>query len=92
MDSLFTGPWCKGDNNKFRMIFDEIMARNDQFFVLADFNAYNKACQEADQRYKDESNWARSAILNIASSGYFTSDRTIEEYNKDIWHLEKLSK
>lgn len=92
MDSLFTGPWCKGDNNKFRMIFDEIMARNDQFFVLADFNAYNKACQEADQRYQDESNWARSAILNIASSGYFTSDRTIEEYNKDIWHLEKLSK
>lgn len=92
MDSLFTGPWCKGDSNKFRMIFDEIMARNDQFFVLADFNAYNKACQEADQRYKDESNWARSAILNIANSGYFTSDRTIEEYNKDIWHLEKLSK
>ena len=92
MDSLFTGPWCKGDNNKFRMIFDEIMARNDQFFVLADFNAYNKACQEADQRYQDESNWARSAILNIANSGYFTSDRTIEEYNKDIWHLEKLSK
>lgn len=92
MDSLFTGPWCKGDNNKFRMIFDEIMARNDQFFVLADFNAYNKACQEADQKYQDESNWARSAILNIASSGYFTSDRTIEEYNKDIWHLEKLSK
>ena len=92
MDSLFTGPWCKGDNNRFRMIFDEIMARNDQFFVLADFNAYNKACQEADQRYQDESNWARSAILNIASSGYFTSDRTIEEYNKDIWHLEKLSK
>lgn len=92
MDSLFTGPWCKGDNNKFRMIFDEIMARNDQFFVLADFNAYNKACQEADQRYQDESNWARSAILNIANSGYFTSDRTIEEYNKDIWHLDKLSK
>lgn len=92
MDSLFTGPWCKGDNNRFRMIFDEIMARNDQFFVLADFNAYNKACQEADQRYQDESNWARSAILNIANSGYFTSDRTIEEYNKDIWHLEKLGK
>lgn len=92
MDSLFTGPWCKGDNNKFRMIFDEIMARNDQFFVLADFNAYNKACQEADQRYQDKSNWARSSILNIASSGYFTSDRTIEEYNKDIWHLEKLGK
>ena len=91
MDSLFTGPWCEGDGNRFRMIFDEIMARNDQFFVLADFNAYNKACQKADEMYQDKMKWAKAAILNIASSGYFTSDRTIEEYNRDIWHLKKLT-
>ena len=91
MDSLFSGPWCEGDPNRFRMIFDEIMARNDQFFVLADFNAYNKACQEADLMYQDKKRWAKASIMNIASSGYFTSDRTIEEYNRDIWHLEKLT-
>lgn len=92
MDSLFSGPWCQGDPNRFRMIFDEIMARGDQFFVLADFNSYNKACMQADLKYQNKKAWARSAILNIASSGYFTSDRTIEEYNSDIWHLEKLTK
>ncbi|HBX24780.1 MAG TPA: hypothetical protein DEF61_00535, partial [Firmicutes bacterium] len=78
------------DPNRFRMIFDEIMAKNDQFFVLADFPSYLEACSRAEKMYLDRKNWARSALINIASSGYFTSDRTIEEYNKDIWHLEKL--
>jgi len=90
MDSLFTGPWCEGDSNRFRMIFDEIMARNDQFFVLADFAAYCEACNKADALYQNKKKWAQSAILNIAASGYFTSDRTIEEYNTEIWHLPKL--
>lgn len=90
MDSLFNGPWCFSDPNRFRMIFDEIMAKNDQFFVLADFPSYLEACSRAEKMYLDRKNWARSALINIASSGYFTSDRTIEEYNKDIWHLEKL--
>ena len=72
------------------MIFDEIMAKNDQFFVLADFASYLEACNRAEKMYLDKKGWARSTIINIASSGYFTSDRTIEEYNRDIWHLEKL--
>ena len=91
MDSLFSGPWCEGDSNRFRMIFDEIMSHNDQFFVLADFNAYNKACEEADLLYQDKKKWAHAAICNIAGSGFFTSDRTIEEYNRDIWRLKKLT-
>ena len=90
MDSLFTGPWTEGDSNKFRMIFDEIMGHGDQFFVLADFSAYCEAHEKADELYKNRSAWAKSAIINIAKSGYFTSDRTIEEYNRDIWHLPRL--
>ncbi|MBP5216644.1 MAG: glycogen/starch/alpha-glucan phosphorylase, partial [Bacilli bacterium] len=90
MDSLFTGPWCEGDENRFRMIFDEIMSRGDQFYVLADFAAYNKACERADVFYSDRKKWAKSCILNVAASGFFTSDRTIEEYNRDIWHLNPL--
>ena len=90
MDSLFSGPWCEGDSNRFRMIFDEIMNHNDQFFVLADFDAYMKACQQADFMYMQKKVWAHAAIMNIACSGYFTSDRTIEEYNRDIWHLKKM--
>ena len=91
MDSLFTGPWTAGDSNRFRMIFDEIMNRNDQFFVLADFDAYSKACRAAEDMYRDRALWAHASIMNIASSGYFTSDRTIEEYNRDVWHLQKLT-
>ena len=90
MDSLFSGPWCEGNSNRFRMIFDEIMNHNDQFFVLADFDAYMKACQQADFMYMQKKVWAHAAIMNIACSGYFTSDRTIEEYNRDIWHLKKM--
>src|SRR5574344_1224924 len=91
MDSLFSGPWCGGDENRFRMIFDEIMNRNDQYYVLADFDSYCQACEAADAYYEDKARWAKAALLNIASSGYFTSDRTIEEYNRDIWHLKKLT-
>ena len=67
------------------------MNRNDQYFVLADFDSYCKACEQADAFYEDKARWAKAAIINIASSGYFTSDRTIEEYNRDIWHLKKLT-
>ncbi|MDY6393114.1 MAG: glycogen/starch/alpha-glucan phosphorylase [Bacilli bacterium] len=91
MDSLFSGPWCEGDHNRFRMIFDEIMNHNDQFFVLADFAGYNAACEKADEFYSDKKAWARACIHNIGGSGYFTSDRTIEEYNRDIWRLGRLS-
>ena len=91
MDSLFYGPWCEGDSNRFRMIFDEIMNRNDQFYVLADFAAYNAACEQADLFYQDKKRWAKASLLNIASSGFFTSDRTIEEYNRDVWRLGVLS-
>ncbi|MCR5491456.1 MAG: glycogen/starch/alpha-glucan phosphorylase [Bacilli bacterium] len=91
MDALFSGPWCEGDSNRFRMIFDEIMSHGDQFFVLADFDAYNDACRRADELYQNKKAWARAAINNIAGSGYFTSDRTIEEYNRDIWHLPSLT-
>ena len=90
LDSLFTGPWAEGEENRFRMIFDEIMNRNDQFFVLADFNAYNRACEAADELYQNKKAWAKASLANIAGSGYFTSDRTIAEYNRDIWHLPKL--
>lgn len=88
LDSLLTGPWAKDD--RFRMIFDEIMNRGDQYYILADFESYCKACEEAEAFYLDKSRFAKAAIDNIAMSGYFSSDRSIEEYNHDIWHLSKM--
>lgn len=90
LDSLFTGPWAIKAGDRFRMIFDEVMNRGDQYFILADFDSYCKACEAADAMYVDEKKWAHASIMNTAMSGFFSSDRTIEQYNNDIWHLEKL--
>ncbi|MCI1245603.1 MAG: glycogen/starch/alpha-glucan phosphorylase [Bacilli bacterium] len=90
MDSLFTGPWALKNGDRFRMIFDEVMNHGDQYFILKDFDAYCKACDESEAFYLDKARWAKACIVNIAMSGHFSSDRTIEEYNRDIWHLTKL--
>ena len=61
------------------------------YFILADFKSYAEAQKRVEAAYRDEKNWARSAILNVASSGKFTSDRTIQEYVDEIWHLDKMT-
>ena len=90
MDSLFNGPWALGKGDRFRLIFDEIMNHGDQYLILKDFRAYLEASRRADDFYRDEERWGEAMIHNIAMSGYFSSDRTIEEYNRDIWHLDRL--
>src|SRR5574344_941220 len=90
LDSLITGPWALKSDGRFRMIFDEIMNRGDQYFILADFESYSKACEAVDALYANTAKWAHACIMNIAYSGYFSSDRTIAEYNRDIWHLTPL--
>ena len=92
MDSLFYGPWVTHNKDKFRPIFDEIMYHNDIYFILKDFDSYVKAQEKISKLYKNQNKWQKMALINIASSGFFTSDRTIEQYVKDIWHLEKLGK
>ena len=89
MSSLFDGPWVD-KQERFKLIFDEIMNNNDCYFILKDFGSYIKAQEKIEKLYQDKKNWAKMAIINIAQSGYFTSDRTIEEYVKDIWHLTKV--
>ena len=91
MDSLFSGPWVKKSDD-FQMIFDEIMRSNDQFFILKDLPAYIKAMEEIDELYQDKAKWAKMMIVNVGQSGYFTSDRTIRDYVRDIWHLDKITK
>lgn len=89
MDSLFSGPWALKANGRFQMIFDEIMNKGDQYYILEDFASYCDACKRAEEFYLDKERWAKAVIDNISTSGVFSSDRTIEEYNRDIWHLSK---
>ena len=58
---------------------------------MKDFRAYANAHKKVEEYYKDTENWAKSAILNVAHVGKFSSDRTIQEYVDDIWHLEKVT-
>ena len=90
LDSLFNGPWTNYRPDRFRMIFDEIMNNRDNYYILKDFDSYVKAQEKAEELYKNKTNWQRMCLMNIANSGKFTSDRTIEQYAKEIWHLEKV--
>ncbi|MBR2595906.1 MAG: glycogen/starch/alpha-glucan phosphorylase [Solobacterium sp.] len=89
VNSLVDGTWSRKVDD-FRLIYDELLGRNDEYLVLADFDAYVSAQEEIERRYRERNNWARSCLINIARSAYFSSDRTISQYAKDIWHVEPL--
>ena len=83
------------DTELFRPLYNSLLntqstSKADTYFILADFKAYAEAQRRVEAAYKDEKGWARSAILNVASCGKFTSDRTIQEYVDELWHLDKV--
>ena len=79
-----------GTYGDFHSLFDYLVHENDEFFILKDFRAYAKAHEEVYRRYKDRYHWLRSSAVNIANSGGFSSDRTIEEYAKEIWQVKPV--
>ena len=84
------------DTELFRDIYDSLLntkncSRADQYFILGDFRSYAEAQKRVEAAYKDEKKWAKMALLNTACSGKFSSDRTIQEYVDDIWHLDKVT-
>lgn len=92
---LINGYFAPQDPELFRDIYNSLLNtqssdRADTYFILKDFRSYAEAEDKIDKAYRDEKWWAKTAILNMASSGKFSSDRTIEEYVKDIWHLKKV--
>ena len=89
LTQLVNGYYSPENPELFREIYDSLL-NQDQYFTLLDFDAYTKAQNKINEAYKDEAAWAKSAILNIAKSGKFTADRTIEQYAQEIWHLEKV--
>ena len=72
------------------MIYGVEGQRPDVYYVLADFDKYCKAQEELAKAYTDKKGWAKKALINIANAGKFSSDRTIEDYVRDIWHLKKV--
>ena len=93
---LINGTYSHGDFNLFRDIYDSLLNTNssdraDTYFILADFKSYAKAQEEVEKAYRDEARWAKMALLNTACSGKFSSDRTIQQYVDEIWHLDKVT-
>jgi len=89
LDSLVDGTFSN-DKEKFRIIYDEILNRRDEYFVLKDFKPYLEASKKIEELYLDQKKWAKMCLINIAYSGYFSSDRTIKEYNRDVWYLQTI--
>ena len=77
-----------GDRKLLKQLHDELL-KKDWFMTFPDFKSYCKAKDEALAAYENRKSWAKKMVVNIAKAGYFSSDRTIDQYNKDIWHLEK---
>ena len=94
LTQLVDGTYSQGNFEEFRDIYNSLLdgqgGRPDMYFILKDFRMYAEAQEKVEAAYKDEKKWARSAMLNTAKSGKFSSDRTIEEYAKEIWHLNKV--
>ena len=92
---LINGQYAPNDPERFRGLYNALLVdggynRPDPYFILKDFRSYAEAQERVEAAYRDEKNWARSAILNTACSGKFTSDRTIQQYVDEIWHLDKV--
>ncbi|MBE5937879.1 MAG: glycogen/starch/alpha-glucan phosphorylase [Lachnospiraceae bacterium] len=95
LTQLIDGTYSHNDYELFRELYNSLlesngMERADQYFILKDFRSYAEAQKRVEEAYKDEARWARMAMLNTAKCGKFSSDRTIEEYVRDIWHLERV--
>ena len=93
---LINGEYSNGDMELFRDIYDSLLNTNssdraDTYFILADFKSYAAAQKKVEEAYRDEEGWAKMALLNTACSGKFTSDRTIQQYVDEIWHLDHVT-
>jgi starch phosphorylase len=92
---LINGTFSPSDPELFRPLYNSLLntqntSKADMYFILKDFRPYAEAQMKVQKAYQDEANWAKSAILNISCSGKFTSDRTIQQYVDEIWHLDKV--
>ena len=95
IDQLMDGTYANGNREMYRDLYNSLLntyssSRADTYFILKDFRSYAQAQERVEEAYRDQDRWAKMAILNTASCGKFTSDRTIQEYVDDIWKLDKV--
>jgi starch phosphorylase len=89
VDSLESNRFCPDEPGLFRWIVDELLDRGDRYFHLADLSSYIEASHRAEKDYREPDVWTAKSILNVARTGFFSSDRTIAEYARDIWKIKR---
>lgn len=95
VDQLIDGTYANGNREMYRDLYDSLVnthgrERADRYFILKDFRSYADAQKRMEEAYKDREAWSRKALMNVACCGKFSSDRTIQEYVDDIWHLDQI--
>lgn len=95
VDQLIDGTYSNGDREMYRDLYDSLVnthgrERADRYFILKDFRSYADAQKRVEEAYKDREGWSKKALMNVACCGKFSSDRTIQEYVDDIWHLDHI--
>jgi starch phosphorylase len=91
LDAVASGAFSNGDRAAFAALVDSLLY-DDQYRVLADYQSYIDAQDRVEHAYRDPRAWTRSAVLNVARSGFFSSDRAIRDYNDRIWHTPAVSR
>ena len=96
VNQLIDGTYSQGDKEMYRDLYNSLLtaqggSKADTYFILKDFRSYADAQKKVEEAYRDKDRWAKMALLNTASCGKFSSDRTIQEYVDDIWHLDKVT-
>ena len=92
LGTLIDGTFANGDTELFRGLYNSLLYayHPDVYYIIADFQSYREAHKKIEELYRDRTGWAKKSLINIANSGKFSSDRVIEEYATEIWHLKKL--
>jgi starch phosphorylase len=90
VDSLVAGTFSKGENGIFEPIFHTLINQGDHYLHIADFGSYVEAQDQVSRAFTNTSEWSAKAILNVARMGKFSSDRSIQEYARDIWGIHAL--
>ncbi|MBF0518007.1 MAG: glycogen/starch/alpha-glucan phosphorylase, partial [Nitrospirae bacterium] len=91
VDMIDNGFFSKNDSNLFRPIIDSLLNHGDNYLLMADFESYAKCQERVAEVYKDQAEWTKMSILNVANVGFFSSDRTIKEYADDIWSIKPVN-
>ena len=90
IEQILTGAFCGGKSDRYANLMEVFFNHNDEYMLLADFDSYIAKQEEVDALYNNKKLWWKKSIINVANCGFFSSDRTISSYAKDVWKIKEI--